>query len=127
MRMARKDVRAARALLDPALADVESFGFHAQQATEKTLKALLALRGVTYPRIHDLDRLMQLLREAGATVPKSCETLAVLTDFGVGFRYDAYDAPEEPFERTVILETVEALLAHAALLIGSDTPLPPPT
>ena len=54
LRMARKDVRAARALLDPVLADVETFGFHAQQATEKTLKAWLALRGILYPRIHAL-------------------------------------------------------------------------
>ena len=55
LRMARKDVRAARALLDPALADVETFGFHAQQATEKTLKAWLALRGILYPRIVDIS------------------------------------------------------------------------
>ncbi len=30
------------------------FGFHAQQAIEKLLKALIAFRGATYPRTHDL-------------------------------------------------------------------------
>lgn len=34
-----------------------AFGFHAQQAIEKLLKALIAARGGKYPRIHDLEKL----------------------------------------------------------------------
>ena len=41
LRMARKDLQAMRALGDPKVADVETFGFHAQQAVEKALKAWL--------------------------------------------------------------------------------------
>jgi hypothetical protein len=51
--MARKDLQAMRALSDPHVASVETFGFHAQQALEKALKAWLDLRGQLYPRIHE--------------------------------------------------------------------------
>jgi len=35
--------------------------FHAQQAVEKSVKAVLVLRGVEFPKIHSLPRLMDLL------------------------------------------------------------------
>ena len=68
LRMARKDLQAMRALASPENADIETFGFHAQQAVEKALKAWLALQGILYPRIHDLDRLLNILRERGVGV-----------------------------------------------------------
>ena len=37
--MAAKDIKAIRVLADPDLVDDEIFGFHAQQAVEKSLKA----------------------------------------------------------------------------------------
>ena len=43
LRMARKDLQAMRALSDPDVVDVETFGFHAQQAVEKAFKAWLDL------------------------------------------------------------------------------------
>lgn len=35
--------------------------FHAQQASEKSLKALLVAFGIDFPRSHALDRLLALL------------------------------------------------------------------
>ena len=70
LRLARKDHQAMRALSDPKVAAVETFGFHAQQAVEKALKAWLDLSGQLYPRIHDLDELFRRLRQHGATVPE---------------------------------------------------------
>jgi HEPN domain-containing protein len=43
--MAGKDIKALHALLDPDIADDEIFGFHAQQAAEKSLKSWIAGRG----------------------------------------------------------------------------------
>jgi HEPN domain-containing protein len=112
LRMARKDLQAMRALASPATADIETFGFHGQQAVEKALKAWLAREGVLYPRIHDLDRLLGLLRERGVRVPADFDALSALTDFGVAFRYEAYDESDEPFERNQIIEQVDRLLDH---------------
>jgi HEPN domain-containing protein len=115
--MARKDLQAMRALADPAAADIETFGFHAQQAVEKALKAWLAAKGVLYPRIHDLDRLFDLLREGGTPIPPEFDALGVLTDFGVAFRYEAYEEPDEPFDRAQMIAQVERLLDHLTQIL----------
>ena len=39
--------------------------FHAQQAVEKLLKAVLSHHGVTYGRTHDLGRLVELVESSG--------------------------------------------------------------
>ena len=54
------------------------------------MKAWLAAKGVLYPRIHDLDRLLDLLREEGAAVPLEFDALGILTDFGAAFRYEEH-------------------------------------
>src|SRR5205085_11153687 len=104
----------------PEVAHVETFGFHGQQAVEKALKAWLAAKGLLYPRIHDLDRLFDLLREEGATVPPEFDALGVLTDFGVAFRYEAYEEPDEPFDRAELIGQVERLLDHLAQILPPD-------
>ena len=120
LRMSHKDLQALRALASPETVDVETFGFHGQQAVEKALKAWLAYEGVLYPRIHDLDRLVGLLRERGVKVPAEFDSLSALTDFGVAFRYEAYDETEEPFDRGKVIEQVERLLQHVTGLMPPE-------
>ena len=48
----------ARNMGDAEAFDDEIFGFHAQQAVEKALKAWLTEVGVTYPLTHDLSLLL---------------------------------------------------------------------
>jgi HEPN domain-containing protein len=50
------------------------FGFHAQQAIEKLLKALIASRGDAYPRTHDLRQLLTYLQRSWGDA--SCPDLA---------------------------------------------------
>ena len=59
---AERDISALRGMADAAVFADEIFGFHAQQAAEKLLKAWLALLGETYPTTHDLARLLAMLR-----------------------------------------------------------------
>jgi HEPN domain-containing protein len=68
LRKAESDLAAARALAaDPDQHD-DAIGFHAQQAVEKAVKAVLALSEVETPRTHDLtflvstEALLQLRR-----------------------------------------------------------------
>ncbi len=57
LRKADKDAIAAREFADnPELSD-EIIGFHAQQAVEKWLKAVMASLGLSQQRTHDLDQL----------------------------------------------------------------------
>jgi HEPN domain-containing protein len=57
-------------------------GFHAQQAVEKALKAVLAERGATYPFTHDVGLVMALCEDAGIVVPLSLADADLLTPYG---------------------------------------------
>lgn len=63
-------------------------GFHAQQAVEKALKAVLAVREIEYPRTHNIALLLELLHENGLPLPPGAEALPRLVPFGVALRYD---------------------------------------
>jgi HEPN domain-containing protein len=49
--------------------DLEDRCFEAQQAAEKSIKAVFIARGIEFPFIHDLDELLRLLEAAGEQVP----------------------------------------------------------
>lgn len=59
LRLAGVDHDAMRATVDLPLVADSIFGFHAQQAVEKALKAWLQIRDIPYPATHDLVRLLQ--------------------------------------------------------------------
>ncbi|HEY0791268.1 MAG TPA: HEPN domain-containing protein [Chthoniobacterales bacterium] len=61
--------------------------FHAQQAAEKALKAVLVHATVEFPRTHDLHNLLTLIRDCGIFVPPGLEQLPALTRFAVESRY----------------------------------------
>jgi len=63
-------------------------GFHAQQAVEKLLKALLSQQGLKYPLTHDLEKLIRLLSQAGENLPATPFPLTGLNGYAVQFRYD---------------------------------------
>ena len=106
---------------NPAAAD-ETFGFHAQQAAEKLLKAALAGHGVVYPRIHRLGELLDLARDNGLAVPEEFDALHRLTVFAVDYRYEFFaEEVEQPLDRQTVCDEVrrlrawvEAGLAHQA-------------
>jgi HEPN domain-containing protein len=60
--------------------------FHAQQCVEKYLKAYLVLKGVDFPKTHDIERLMALLPR-GTGLPLTVKEQAVLTDYATAARY----------------------------------------
>ena len=57
---AADDVAAASALLEVAGVSDAIVGFHAQQAVEKAIKAVLTSSGIDYPFTHDLELLAAL-------------------------------------------------------------------
>ncbi|TAK33547.1 MAG: HEPN domain-containing protein [Chloroflexota bacterium] len=70
MRHARSDLAIAG---QPRTPDVllETLCFHAQQAAEKSLKAVLVGEGVPFPFTHDLAILVTLVKQAGISWPES--------------------------------------------------------
>ena len=103
---AEKDLKAIRNMTDADSFADEIFGFHAQQAAEKTLKAWIALLGGEYPFVHDLDALLNTLQRLGAHVD-ALRGLVELNAFAVQFRYEAFESLDEPLDRRSV--TGEAL------------------
>jgi HEPN domain-containing protein len=92
---ANEDIAVIKSLVNAGVEYyTSSICFHAQQASEKFLKAYLAYHNVDFPRTHDLDFLLlecqKIDKEAFQIDFKS------LTDFGVSVRYpDDFYIPEE--------------------------------
>ena len=110
LRIVRRHLQAMRLNLNPEYPD-EEWGFQAQQALEKLLKAQLVLRDQPAPRTHELLDLALLLNEA---LPEMFLKLQV---FAVEARYE-----EGPFvlpaSRDVLLAELEARLADLEMRIS---------
>lgn len=62
--------------------------YHAQQAIEKCLKAVLAVGGAAIPRTHNLEELADRANEAMPPLALDADELAEITPFAVELRYD---------------------------------------
>jgi len=85
--------------------------FHAQQASEKFLKAYLIYKDIDFPRTHDLDFLLMKCQK----IEKSSFEIDLksLTDFGVSIRYpDDFYVPgvNETKEYITIAKEVKNLI-----------------
>jgi HEPN domain-containing protein len=88
IRKAKQDELVLERLLQDRDVDDYTLGFHAQQAVEKLLKAAMAMRGLDYPRTHDLGALIDMLAKGGMILPEELADVDLLTPFGTIFRYD---------------------------------------
>lgn len=92
--------------------------FHAQQAVEKCLKAILFAHGVEFHRTHDLLQLAGNIAATGIALPYQEESLLKLNPFAVELRYDDQVIPrlsDEEARRiaTRTLAWAEALVTKA--------------
>lgn len=97
-RKARSDATAAREFAgNPEITD-EILGFHAQQAIEKWLKAIIAGRGESFEHTHDLRRLVRVAAHDLGKAPFDVDAVIALTQYSAPLRYeDLLDA--EPLDR----------------------------
>jgi len=119
--MANKDLKALKGMVDAEAFDDEIFGFHAQQAIEKSLKAWVAILGREYPLTHDISALLDLLETCGQNVDRYWD-LVEYNVFAVRFRYESLEVPDELLDRAASVREIEALMQHVtALLAGTVT------
>jgi len=87
----------------PAEALWEDLCFNAQQAAEKAIKAVLTLRGMDFPKSHDIAELLLLL--APVDVPDDLWNAESLTQYAVVTRYPGRKPPvsEEEYRQAVTL------------------------
>ena len=110
--IARQDLKVLSVLKDEEETPERIFGFHSQQAVEKTLKCWLSLLGLVYPFTHSLNLLFGLLEdEVGAEVD-AFRALDILTPYAVQLRYSSYAGFENELDRAEIINQVSELLNY---------------
>jgi HEPN domain-containing protein len=91
--------------------------FLAQQALEKCIKAVLAMKGLVYRRTHDLLLLESLASEAGLTLPVGHDLLARIGPYAVEFRYLGTAAPAVSLVDA--LGAVDAAMSWSAAIVDT--------
>jgi HEPN domain-containing protein len=116
LQLARHDLAVLEALHAAPTEVSTAFGFHVQQAIEKTLKAWLSFLGVTYPRTHGLAVLFDLLEDQGAQEICRFRDLDEWSPFAVQYRYQ--DLVESlDLDRPAAIRQAAELIAHVASLL----------
>jgi HEPN domain-containing protein len=112
LQKATEDENLLKAVLNITEVSDEIFGFHAQQAIEKILKAVLTICDIRVGKVHDLRRLIDDCANAGQTIPSTLTKIELLTPYGVVGRYE--DVPfKHPFTRGELQELIRQLRSWA--------------
>jgi HEPN domain-containing protein len=107
LRHAWSDLELARTTRNSKIL-LEDLCFHAQQATEKALKAVLIFRSMPFLMTHNIRAHMDLLPE-DLNLPEEAKKAPILTDYAVLTRYPGDLEPvteEEYLEAVRIAEMV---------------------
>jgi HEPN domain-containing protein len=112
LRYAYSDLELAR-VRRPSKVLFEGLCFHAQQAAEKALKAILIAKSVPPPKTHNIRTLLDLLPQE-LIVPEEIEDAASLTDYAVTSRYpgDFESVDEAEYKQAIQLAETVVLWAE---------------
>jgi len=87
LKKAASELLVCEQLTRPEGAFSKTVAFHAQQAAEKSLKALLVWRQMESPKTHDLERLLELAGDGDEALAEPLRDAPELTPYGVEYRY----------------------------------------
>jgi HEPN domain-containing protein len=114
---ADEDLRVVSDLLASESPSWMGVAFHAQQAAEKYLKALIISRWRKPPRIHELAPLVDLARAIGCSLPDLAAECAALEPFAVDSRYPEHmPMPTEAQGRAAVAAATNIVAAVRPLL-----------
>jgi HEPN domain-containing protein len=109
MRHAWQDMAVVRLVEKDEIAP-EIITFHAQQAVEKALKALLIQRQIDFPRTHVIGVLISLCKESGYKIDENLEEAATLSRYAVASRYPGETDPITRQEAKIAAELANQVL-----------------
>lgn len=118
LKKAGEDLLAADLILDND-GPFSAVCFHAQQAAEKSIKAVLALRDVQYPRRHDLSELLTLAVGIFPDLKDFQDALDNMAPFAVEVRYDPEFDPERE-QAIEALRTAHEVFARISTFVDAE-------
>jgi HEPN domain-containing protein len=113
---AESDLAVARGVDWPGVL-TETLCFHAQQAAEKAIKAVLVAAGIEPSRTHDLAVLLAAVPE-GTTIGIDRVSVAALTVYAVAGRYPGDDEPVGAEEHAEALATAIEVVMWARRIVA---------
>ena len=116
---ANRDLRALSAMVNSQVVADEIFGFHVQQAAEKSLMAWISALGETFPFTHVLAALLRIIEGKGYDVSRFLQ-VAAFNDFAVRLRYAELDSDVEPLEREESIAMVQVIYQHVNDLMSEQ-------
>ena len=111
LRHARSDLALAHIALPPEVLR-EELCFHAQQAAEKAVKAVIVAYKIAYPKTHNIRTLLDCLPKK-LDLPRKVHDAAGLTDYAVMLRYPGNMEPVTQQEYREALRLAEAVVDWA--------------
>ena len=108
MNRARSNLAMAKTRISGAY--LEDLCFQAQQAAEKAIKAMMIMRDIDFPYVHDLTRLLVILESNGERIPDRVRRAANLTQYAVATRYPGIEQPVSDQQYTEAIEDAEAVV-----------------
>ena len=79
--------------------------FHLQQCVEKYLKARLEEAGISFPRTHDLERLLDLAVQVEPAWTSLRTAMNNLADYAVEIRYPGFTVPPREAQKLLRMTT----------------------
>ena len=111
LQYANSDLELAR-ISPPPKVLLQGLCFHAQQAAEKALKAVLVFHSVPFPKTHSIRMLLDLIPH-NITLPKEIDDAAILTDYAVISSYPGDIEPVEQEEYHEAIRLAETVVSWA--------------
>jgi len=109
---AEADLGLAQRLLQDEEPYAWAAAFHAQQAAEKFLKALLVRSQIEFPKTHDLQQILALVRTQDAVLADALDQAAALTQYAVQARYPGQFSEVSPEDAREALRLAEQVAEH---------------
>jgi HEPN domain-containing protein len=119
MRHARSDMVIANMVENEEIAP-DIIAFHAQQAVEKALKALLIQHQHEFPHTHSIGMLLALCKESGYPLAEYLEDAATLSGYAVASRYPGEIEPINRQESKLAVDLANQVVFWAESQIEKD-------
>lgn len=94
--------------------DLEVICYHLQQCAEKLMKAVLSKKQIYYPKIHDLETLLNIIKDNSIDLNPDRDLLIELNDYAVEGRYSIM---HDDLENVQNIFTILADMVNEAHLI----------
>ena len=111
---AESDLNLARVARDTKDILPEQACFHAQQAAEKSLKAVLLSKQIEFPLTHDIEELVELATQNGLTLSREISEADLLTPYAAETRYPGHLEEITPSDVDEAIHLADAVLRWAS-------------